>query len=183
MGRGDEDRKHNATITGYVVWWTSVRGHTNQSGIITSLQEATRMHEDKLVLGHHPVTIFAVYADGTEQRVPSYEEALAERGTLEAGLAMAKVDLVAVRDAAMAQISERDAEIERLRAEHATAGLLLALTSAQLRGLANDLDDRVGDMRIDEEQIREEAGYDKLAAWGALAEHLRAEAKRREAAK
>lgn len=58
-----------------------------------------------------------------------------------------------------------------------------ALTPAQLRDLANNIDDRVGDMLIDEDQINEEAGYDQLAAWRALAEYLRAEAKRREAAK
>lgn len=60
-----------------------------------------------------------------------------------------------------------------------TAAEYLALTGDQLRDLAGDIDDRVGDMLIDEEQINDEAGYDKLAAWGALAEHLRDEAKKR----
>ena len=77
----------------------------------------------------------------------------------------------------------RATELNSAKKRKPTADDFLTLTPAQLRGLANDLDDRIGDMRIDEEQICEEAGYDKLAAWGALAEHLRAEAKDREAAK
>lgn len=56
----------------------------------------------------------------------------------------------------------------------------LALTAGQLRDLAADLDNRTDDMLIDAEQIEEEAGYDKIHAWRAVAEHLRDEALRRD---
>ena len=54
-----------------------------------------------------------------------------------------------------------------------------ALTANKLHELAADLDDRIGDMLIDEEQINEESGFDKIAAWRALVAHLEDEALRR----
>jgi len=54
-----------------------------------------------------------------------------------------------------------------------------ALTANQLHELAADLDDRIGDMLVDEEQINEESGFDKIAAWRALVAHLEDEALRR----
>lgn len=50
-----------------------------------------------------------------------------------------------------------------------------SLTGKQLADLASDIDDRIGDMLIDEEQINEEAGYDKIAAWRGLSDYLRSE--------
>ena len=53
------------------------------------------------------------------------------------------------------------------------------LTQSNLINLANDLDDQIGDLLIDEEQINKEAGFDKIAAWRSLAAFLRDEAKGR----
>lgn len=61
----------------------------------------------------------------------------------------------------------------------ATLAHFRQLTSTQLIDLATDLDDRTGDLLIDEGQINEEAGYDKIAAWRSVAAMLRDEATRR----
>lgn len=121
-------------IKGYVVRYTCGRGtfyvtappwlgdytiapdREAEGAEFTTLAEATAA--SRYPRRPHAVTIFAVHDDGTEELLPTYEEALAERNAHSAAMRMAKVDLIAMRDAAMVQVAERDAEIERLRAEH-----------------------------------------------------------------